>query len=202
MRENKRLFNRLRSEYPNGLSKEQFYKIAHISKSTALYLIQSGKILCTSNGKQTSCYKILTEDILNYLVDRQLHPQDYSLPKNIKEKILKFPSASDTLQKSVKNLSEEQRKIFVERFLEQLALDDELLSVKTVSEITGYSATTLYRWYSQKAVKSFFVRGKWFVPRDCLATFLVSEFAAEIKVKSDRHIAILKNFLLYLKYND
>ena len=72
------VLDNIRRSYPEYVSKEQFYKIAHISKSTALYLIQSGKIPCTSNGKQTRCYKILTEDILNYLVDRQLHPQDYS----------------------------------------------------------------------------------------------------------------------------
>lgn len=100
------VLDNIRRSYPEYVSKEQFYKIAHISKSTALYLIQSGKIPCTSNGKQTRCYKILTEDILNYLVDRQLHPQDYSLPKNIKEKILKSPSPNDALSQSIKNLSE------------------------------------------------------------------------------------------------
>lgn len=77
MRENKRLFNQLRSEYPNGLSKEQFYKIAHISKATARYLLQSGKVPCKDTGKKTRCYLIQIEDVIFYLQDCQAHPDKY-----------------------------------------------------------------------------------------------------------------------------
>lgn len=43
---------------PDVITKDQLYRICHISKSTALYLLQSGKIPCEYTGKRTRCYKI------------------------------------------------------------------------------------------------------------------------------------------------
>ncbi len=37
-------FSSIRDEYPETVSKDQFYRIAHISKSTALYLLESVKV--------------------------------------------------------------------------------------------------------------------------------------------------------------
>lgn len=49
-------------EIPDIITKDQLYRICHISKSTARYLLQSGKIPCYYTGKQTRCYKIKKED--------------------------------------------------------------------------------------------------------------------------------------------
>ena len=43
---------------PDVITKDQLYRICHISKSTARYLLQSGKIPCYYTGKQTRCYQI------------------------------------------------------------------------------------------------------------------------------------------------
>lgn len=43
---------------PDVITKDQLYRICHISKSTALYLLQSGKIPCEYTGRKTRCYKI------------------------------------------------------------------------------------------------------------------------------------------------
>lgn len=67
----------LRKEYPEIITKEQFYKIAHISKATALYLLTSGKVPCVDSGKKTRKYKIRLDDVIAYLVDRDLHPEKY-----------------------------------------------------------------------------------------------------------------------------
>ena len=37
---------------PDVITKDQLYQICHISKSTALYLLQSGKIPCEYTGKK------------------------------------------------------------------------------------------------------------------------------------------------------
>ena len=53
MRENNRLFDHLRSEYPDGLSKEQFYKIAHISKARPnKYLANDGWYSASSKDEK------------------------------------------------------------------------------------------------------------------------------------------------------
>ena len=57
-------------EIPDIITKDQLYRICHISKSTARYLLQSGKIPCYYTGKQTRCYQIKKEDVIAYLEDR------------------------------------------------------------------------------------------------------------------------------------
>ena len=48
---------------PEVMNKEQFFRICHISKSTALHLLKSGKVPCEWSGKKTRCYKIRKEDV-------------------------------------------------------------------------------------------------------------------------------------------
>lgn len=38
---------------PDVLTKDQFYQLCHISKSTALYLLRSGKVPCEWTGKRS-----------------------------------------------------------------------------------------------------------------------------------------------------
>ena len=52
---------------PDVITKDQLYRICHISKSTALYLLQSGKIPCEYTGRKTRCYKIKKADVIAYL---------------------------------------------------------------------------------------------------------------------------------------
>ena len=61
---------------PDVITKDQLYRICHISKSTALYLLQSGKIPCEYTGRKTRCYKIKKEDVIAYLENRKVFP-DY-----------------------------------------------------------------------------------------------------------------------------
>ena len=63
------------------MNKEQFFRICHISKSTALHLLKSGKVPCEWSGKKTRCYKIRKEDVKAYLEERAIFPELYSAPK-------------------------------------------------------------------------------------------------------------------------
>ena len=42
MTETEKKYDAIRRAYPETISKEQFYRIAHISKATALHLLQNG----------------------------------------------------------------------------------------------------------------------------------------------------------------
>ena len=66
---------------PEVMNKEQFFRICHISKSTALQLLKSGKVPCEWSGKKTRCYKIRKEDVKAYLEERAIFPELYSAPK-------------------------------------------------------------------------------------------------------------------------
>ncbi len=74
MTESMKYYESIRRKYPEAVSKDQFYQIAHISKATALHLLQNGLVPCKDTGKKTRRYTIRTDDIIFYLIDRELHP--------------------------------------------------------------------------------------------------------------------------------
>ena len=53
MTETEKKYDAIRRAYPETISKEQFYRIAHISKATALHLLQNGLVPCKDTGKKT-----------------------------------------------------------------------------------------------------------------------------------------------------
>lgn len=44
MTESMKYYESIRRKYPEAVSKDQFYQIAHISKATALHLLQNGLV--------------------------------------------------------------------------------------------------------------------------------------------------------------
>ena len=82
MTENLKYYEAIRREYPETISKDQFYRIAHISKATALHLLQHGLVPCKDTGKKTRRYTIRTDDVIFYMIDRELHPEVYHAPDN------------------------------------------------------------------------------------------------------------------------
>lgn len=56
MTETEKKYDAIRRAYPETISKEQFYRIAHISKATALHLLQNGLVPCKDTGKKTRRY--------------------------------------------------------------------------------------------------------------------------------------------------
>ena len=67
-------------EYPNGMTKDQFYRVARINKQHAKYLLDSGLVPCTNTGKKTRKYHIATHDVITYLCDREDNPEKYKVP--------------------------------------------------------------------------------------------------------------------------
>ena len=53
-------YEEIKRTFPRTMSKDQFYQAAHISKATALYLLQSGLVPCKDSGKKTRRYTIKT----------------------------------------------------------------------------------------------------------------------------------------------
>ena len=80
MKEKLDIYESIRCEYAEVITKAQFYRIAHISKATALFLLQSGKVPCKDSGKKTRRYKIRTYDVILYLIDREINPAKYRAP--------------------------------------------------------------------------------------------------------------------------
>lgn len=72
----------LLSKYPEYVTKDQFYRICHISKNTARYYLENGFIPCIDSGKKTRRFKIAIKDIISFLEDRDENPEKYYLPNH------------------------------------------------------------------------------------------------------------------------
>ena len=70
----------IRSQYPKIISKDQVYRICHISKATALYLLQNGLIPNVDSGKKTRKYRIQLDDVIAYLQKREEDPLSFKPP--------------------------------------------------------------------------------------------------------------------------
>lgn len=57
-------YSALLMEYPEVISKEQVYRICHISKRKATWLLENGIIPCKDSGKKTRRFQVRTIDVI------------------------------------------------------------------------------------------------------------------------------------------
>ena len=101
----------LRQQYPETISMDQLYRICHISKRKAKWLLENGIIPCTDSGKQTRRFQIHLDDVITFLECRDAGLLQGDIPTDI------FSSGERTLEKPRHLLdSEELRAFFLERW--------------------------------------------------------------------------------------
>lgn len=167
-------------EIPDIITKDQLYRICHISKSTARYLLQSGKIPCYYTGKQTRCYQIKKEDVIAYLEDRKVFPEAYAAPKGwykgyyeIKLEIHLPPE-----------VLEDMHAYYAELFSQY----KDVLTAIEVCKLTGYSKTAVNNWCAGGQLKSFKRSNVNHIPKRYLIEFFCSPYCRSVTRKSDWHI--------------
>lgn len=179
-------YAKLRAEYPALISKEQFYKIAHISKRHARYLLQSGLVPCTDTGKKTRCYKVALSDAIHYLRDRKRHPKKYMLPKEPPAPLPVLPTLPDL---------EQQLHLF---YREQLAEHPDVLPTNEVARLTGYDRGTVINWIERKWLIGMKAHGKYVIPKACLIDFLSGEHYRESMHKTKKQYKEIEVFIEWL----
>lgn len=202
MTETEKKFDAIRRTYPETISKEQFYRIAHISKATALHLLQNGLVPCKDTGKKTRRYTIRTDDVIAYLIDREIQPEKYGAPDHWYRDRSGYRKSRNTFRYELSNLSEIEKKLFEEYTQKELVSYGDLLSVEETMEITGYSSTAIYHWCNAKKLVGFKISGRFIIPKIGLAEFLISPYSCCIQRKSWRHLLFVATFLKELKKSD
>ena len=71
--------NEILQQYPEYITKDQMYRICHISKKTCLFLLESGLVPNIDSGKKTRRFKIKTVDVIQYLKDRDDYEKTISV---------------------------------------------------------------------------------------------------------------------------
>lgn len=169
---------------PEILSKDQFYRLCHISKTTALHLLASGKVPCTYNGKKTRCYAIKKSDVRAYLENRAIFPESYSAPEGwYCSKCMTNP----------RKLPPKVTGDMTQFYTEKLEKHPDVLTTLQVCVFTGYTKSTVGRWCRLKYLKCFGIR-KFHTPKVYLIEFLNYIHFRAINIKSKKHIAMLFAF--------
>lgn len=137
-------FEQLKKDYPDTMTKEQFYKAAHISKATALFLLQSGLVACKDSGKQTRRYTIKTNDVIAYLQDRILYPQKYAAPDGWYVGRSGYGKRKSPGEFSMlTTLTEAQCEKLKAYFMSEMSDLDDVLSVAQLADFLGYAPATV-----------------------------------------------------------
>lgn len=155
MTESMKYYESIRRKYPEAVSKDQFYQIAHISKATALHLLQNGLVPCKDTGKKTRRYTIRTDDIIFYLIDRELHPEVYRAPDRWYQERSGHYNSRVTYRNELTRLSEEERASFRKYMEDEFCQYGDLLTIVEVAEAIGYGCPD--RTFQQGLHRSHFL---------------------------------------------
>ena len=177
---------------PEVMNKEQFFRICHISKSTALHLLKSGKVPCEWSGKKTRCYKIRKEDVKAYLEERAIFPELYSAPKGW--------YGTHYVARLSKELPEDTLRQMHGYYEKLLRKYPDVVTVKDVVTLTGYTLTTVHNWCSRESLKAFQKGLKFCIPKIFLVDFFCSLTFRSITRKSLWHIQTLNDFSRKMKH--
>lgn len=171
---------------PDILSKDDFYQLCHISKSTALHLLRSGKVPCEYTGKKTRCYQIRKEDVQKYLEQRAVFPELYSAPQG-----WYGGHYQSVVLKELPQGTEEEFRTYYTELLEK---HKDVLRVSEISKLTGYGTTSINNWCS-KGTLMHFKKGNYnLVPKIFLIDFFCSLPFRSITRKTPWHIKTLTEF--------
>ena len=171
---------------PDIITKDQLYQICHISKSTALYLLRSGKIPCEYTGKKTRCYKIKKSDVITYLEKRKIFPESYSAPAGWYKGNYSIKLETKIPENALKNMRQ--------YYTEMLAQYPDVTTATEVSTIIGYGKTTVNNWCRKGHLKAFKRNNMNHIPKVYLIEFCYSKYFRTITRKSDWHIRALQEF--------
>lgn len=172
---------------PQGdyISKEQFYKEAHISKRKAAELINSGIIPAIDTHRQTRRYWIAREDVDTYLQERILHPEKYG---NAHKQ--KMPCEGVLVEYS------RQKAAMMRKRIQEIWTDQpDMLSVKAVSKLLGYDRRTISLWVHEWKVRSIATQnGRLYSKADVIKA-IASKRVQKMKFKSKEHVALIRRVI-------
>lgn len=150
----------LLNRYPEYVTKDQFYRICHISKNTARYYLENGVIPCIDSGKKTRRYKIAIKDIVLFLEDRDKNPEKYYLPNHYNNPFLpseirqyKAKPRSDNYKAHYKLKGINEVRDYLQYLERQFADYPDMMNSLQIQQVTGHSTSTIISWCKSGKVR-------------------------------------------------
>ena len=176
----------LQREYPETISMEQLYRICHISKRKARWLLEHGVISCQDSGKQTRRFSIRLDDVICFLKQRDAGLLDDVIPQGI------FSSSNPHQVRPTSPVLDENRLC---AYLMKCWEDwPDMLTTRQASELCGYSVNALNRWRNLGQIQGVKYRNTLRYSKESLACWLASVKGQSIAVPSPQHREWMKGF--------
>ena len=184
------------------ISLEQLYKMLHISKRKAAWMLQNGIIPCEIRPTKTHRYVIRMEDVQIYLrkkrsTRRKEIPVGIFNAKPTKQTVVinnNRPMDAVDIGECFVTIADECRDDFRTPVEKRRRYCPDALTADKAAEIIGYAPHTVLSYIRQKRIVAVQISGKYILPKTALVEFLVTDFAFEIVHKSLWHMNTILGF--------
>ena len=184
------------------ISLEQLYKMLHISKRKASWMLQNGIIPCEIRESLTHKYSIRKEDVLAYM-EKSNREKRSEIPVGIfNAKKTNNPRRTESpdsdcggyFDDTHYNLRGKERARFKEMLEDLLSDVPDTLTVDEVAELTGYHRRTVLRYVQRKYIYAVTIMGKYHISKKSLISYLATDKAFKNTQKSKWHEEIIRIF--------
>jgi hypothetical protein len=177
----------LRDQYPEVITMDQLYRICHISKRKARWLLENGVISCEDSGKKTRRFKIKIEDVVEFLELRDAGLLNDVMPIGI--------FSSEEYGHPPRQPCTRLDNGALQAFLLDCWVDvPDMLTVPQTVALCGYSVSTLERWFQKDLLAGIRYRGTILISKESLAEWLASDRGQSIQRQSVVHRELVDGF--------
>lgn len=183
------------------ISLEQLYKMLHISKRKAAWMLQNGIIPCRMRNTKTHRYAVRIEDVEEYLRKsskkrRQEIPAGKFNAKPTKKAVSSGRQPHDTVALTGCYISPsvEEIEAFKAYVTIRLKYINDALTIPQAASAIGYSPGTVLEHIEKKHLEAVKISGKYIIAKTCLVDFLATDTAFEIVNKSNWHMNTILKF--------
>lgn len=189
-------FRRILSDYPDEVTKEQFYRLCHVSKRVASFYLEQGFLPCKKRKTKTHKYIIKTADIVAFLRKRQNDPLAFSVPAGTSRKPIDPGAMKQKPKPKESPIDPAAWRTFLTDVLSNYP---DVCNVLEINRICGYSKETILKWCEAEKFICFNINRTNRIPKKTFIDFMTSAEFCTIAQKSVKHLELLKRYDDWLK---
>ena len=184
------------------ISLEQLYKMLHISKRKAAWMLQNRIIPCETRNTHTHKYSIRKKDVLAYMEksDREkrkeipvgiFNAKKTNNPRRTESQVSDGGGYFDYTNCKLRGKERTRFKKMLEDLLSSVP---DTLTVDEVAELTGYHRRTILRYVQRKYIYAVNIMGKYYISKQSIINYLATDKAFKNTQKSRWHERIIQFF--------
>ena len=184
------------------ISLEQLYKMLHVSKRKASWMLNNGIIPCEIRNTPTHKYSVRKEVVLAYMAksdhEKRKIPVGIFNAKKTNNPRRTESQGSDCggyFDDTHHKLRGKERARFKEMLENLLSAVPDTLTVDEVAELTGYHRRTILRYVQRKYIYGVNMMGKYYISKQSIINYLATDKAFKNTQKSEWHIEIVHSFV-------